>query len=66
MTYEEKYRQQQTVESLIKEVKYDISIAKLLGSSDRIKAIIQTAEKVLNDTFADVTDEVLQAINNEL
>lgn len=64
MTYEEKYREQTTVESLIEEVKSDIMIAKLLGSADRIRVIKETAERVLNDKFADVSDDVLKAIND--
>lgn len=72
MTYEENYSQYSDLEELVREVQKDINLAIMLnpttelGSNDRIKKIIESAEKVLNKNFSDVSDDVLKQINEEL
>ena len=52
MTYKESYMKCNTLKELEDEVKHDIFVAEtMIGNSDRVKVIVQSAEEVANLKF---------------
>lgn len=61
MTYEESYRKCKTLEELRNEVSNDISTALVIGNTDRIKIIKESAEKIVNEKF-NKEDEAIEIL----
>lgn len=51
MSYEESYLLCDSVEKILEEANRDITLAAMIGSTDRVNVIRKTAEAVINEKF---------------